>query len=147
MAFNQTAIKLIMRTYDRLVLILGIIYSDREIVAYFTNFVTHLTDLRLSHCRVLTMISAAAWRTIGSFASSLYGLTASSTQTTARTCVRSARYARQSRRELNVPRRHPRTGGRFSRNVGKFRSPAENAKLNEAQINDVSRALAQTCLP
>lgn len=62
--------------------------------------------------------------------------------TTARTCVRSARYARQSRRELNVPRRHPRTEGRFSRNVGKFRALAENVRLNEAQINDVSRALA-----
>lgn len=119
MAFNQIAIKLIMRTYDRLVLILGIIYSDREIVAYFyfTNFVTRLTDLRLSHYRVLTMISTAAWRTMGSFVSSLHDLTASSTQTTARTCVRSMRYARQSRRELNVPRRHPRTGGRFSRNT------------------------------
>lgn len=62
--------------------------------------------------------------------------------TTARTCVRSARYARQSRRELNVPRRHSRTEGRFSRNVGKFRPLAENVKLNEAQINDVSHALA-----
>lgn len=79
---------------------------------------------------------------MGSFVLSLYGLTASSTQTTARTYVRSARYARQSRRELNVPRRHPRAGGRFSGNVGKFRSLAENVKLNEAQINDVSRALA-----
>ena len=47
-------------------------------------------------------------------------LTTSSTQTTARTrrrAVRDARYARQSRRELNVQRRHPRKkpGKRFSR--------------------------------
>lgn len=76
---------------------------------HFINFATRLTDLGLSYYRVLTMISTIAWRTMRSFVSSLYGLTASSTQTTARTCVRSARYARQSRRELNVPRRHPRT--------------------------------------